>query len=92
MIVRNHSNPSTPAVSLDWDNSCLEDHFHAGGQYLSVPGIQQRRKSSTNPDIVDNNHILLVDSDVSSLYSSLEREVQGEVSAKFRSTKSKNDS
>ena len=76
VIVRSNSNPSTPGVSLDWDNSCLEEAFHAGGQYLSVPGIQQRRRSSTNPDIVDNNQILLVDTDVSSLDSSLERTVQ----------------
>ena len=76
VIVRNPSNPSTPGVSLDWDNSCLEDPFHAGGQYLSVPGIQQRRRSSTNPEIVDNNQILLVDTDVSSLDLSLERAVQ----------------
>ena len=76
MIVRNTSNPSTPGVSLDWDTSCLEDPFHVGGQYLSVPGIQERRRSSTNPDIVDNNQVLLVDTDVSSLDLSLEKEVQ----------------
>ena len=52
------------------------DPFHAGGQYLSVPGIQQRRRSSANPEILDNNQILLVDTDVSSLDLSLEREVQ----------------
>ena len=76
MIVRNTSNPSTPGVSLDWDTSCLEDPFHSGGQYLSVPGIQERRRSSTNPDIVDNNQVLLVDTDVSSLDLSLEKAVQ----------------
>ena len=76
MIVRNTSNPSTPGVSLDWDTSCLEDPFHSGGQYLSVPGIQERRRSSTNPDIVDNNQVLLVDTDVSSLDLSLEKEIQ----------------
>ena len=72
--MRNHSlpSPSTP-ISLDWDPSCLQDPFHSGGQYLNVPGIQKRRQSSTNPDIVDNNQILLVDTDISSLDSTLER-------------------
>ena len=76
MIVRNHSlpSPSTP-ISLDWDPSCLQDPFHSGGQYLTVPGIQ-RRKSSTNPGIVDNNQVLLVDTDESSLNSTVERLLQ----------------
>ena len=76
MIVRNHSqpSPSTP-ISLDWDTSCLQEPFHSGGQYLAVPGIQ-RRKSSTNPDIVDNNQVLIVDTDESSLNSTLEKLVQ----------------
>ena len=74
VIVRNHSHPSpyTP-ISLDWDTSYLQDPFHSGGLYLIVPGIQKRRQSSTNPDIVDNNQILLVDTDVSSLDSTLEK-------------------
>ena len=78
VIVRNHSQPSTP-VSLDWDTSCLQDPFHAGAQLLTVtvPGIQRRRQSSTNPDIVDNDQILIVETDVSSLDSTLEKLVQG---------------
>ncbi len=74
VIVRNHSlpSPSTP-ISLDWDPSCLQDPFPSGAQYLTVPGIQKRRQSSTNPDIVDNNQILLVDTDESSLDSTLEK-------------------
>ena len=76
MIVRNHSlpSPSTP-ISLDWDSSCLQDPFHSGGQYLTVPGIQ-RRKSSTNPGIVDNNQVLLVDTEESSLDSTVEKLLQ----------------
>ena len=76
MIVRNHSqpSPSTP-ISLDWDTSCLQEPFHSGGQYLAVPGIQ-RRKSSTNPDIVDNNQVLIVDTDESSLDSTVEKLLQ----------------
>ena len=76
VIVRNHSlpSPSTP-ISLDWDPSCLQDPFHSGGQYLAVPGIQ-RRKSSTNPGIVDNNQVLLVDTDESSLNSTVEKLLQ----------------
>ena len=72
MIVRNHSQPSTP-VSLDWNSSCLHDPFHAGAQLRTVPGIQKRRQSSTDPGIVDNNHVLIVDTDVSSLDSTLEK-------------------
>merc|ERR1711940_134247 len=76
VIVRNHflPSPSTP-ISLDWDPSCLQDPFHSGGQYLTVPGIQ-RRKSITNPGIVDNNQVLLVDTDESSLNSTVEKLLQ----------------
>ena len=28
VIVKKRSNPSTPAASLDWDSSCLQDPFH----------------------------------------------------------------
>ena len=75
VIVRNHSHPSTP-VSLEYDTSCLQEQFHAGGQYLSVPGIERRRGSETNPNIVDNTKILLVDTVVSSLDSTVERLVE----------------
>ena len=79
MITRHNSLPTTPVPppSLEWDRSCLQDPFLAGQDFLGgIERLDRRKKSATDPNLVDNDQILLVSTDYSSFSSSLEKLVE----------------
>ena len=79
VITRHNSLPTTPVPppSLEWDRSCLQDPFLAGQQFLGgIERLNTRKRSATDPNLVDNNQVLLVSTDYSSLGSSLEQLIE----------------
>ena len=79
VITRHNSLPTTPVPppSLEWDRSCLQDPFLAGQEFLGgIERLNRRKKSATDPNLVDNNQVLLVSTDYSSLGSSLEQLIE----------------
>ena len=63
----------TLTPSLEWDTSCLQDPF-SGGQsdLLGIHRLSDRKSSGTDPNLLDNNKIPIVSTDISSLSISLD--------------------
>ena len=72
VITRTSSLPATP--SLEWDRSCLQEPLLLdAGNLLGIERLEDRRVSDTDPHLVDNQKILLVSTDSSSLDSTFEK-------------------
>ena len=96
VITRHNSLPTTPVppLSLEWDRSCLQDPFLAGQEFLGgIERLDRRKKSATDPNLVDNNQVLLVSTDYSSLGSSLEQLIEsaGKIPSSVMTTTMENE-
>ena len=71
-ITRSSSLPATP--SLEWDRSCLQEPLLLdAGNLLGIERLEDRRVSDTDPHLLDNQKILLVSTESSSLDSTFEK-------------------